>query len=108
MPKEWDVPGDNLPADLEWLSSMLAASEVRFERGLATRLQQFLEISPDLRPDFSRTHFSNADLNWFQGGINAADAIAREEYGGNRIDFGADARRAQAVIRRLLEYRVGG
>jgi hypothetical protein len=56
---EWtDMPGDNLQSEVEWLAGQLSASLVRYERGLATRLQQFLEISPDLRRDFARTHFT--------------------------------------------------
>ena len=101
------MPSENLRAELEWLAAMLAVSEVRYERGLATRLQQFLEISPELRHNFARTHFSSEDLNWFQGGGNAADALASEEYGGERIDFGADARRARAAVRSLLDYMSG-
>jgi hypothetical protein len=98
------MANENLRAEVEWLAAKLAVSEVRYERGPATRLQQFLEISPEVRHNFARTHFSNADLSWFQGGMNAADALATEEYGGERIDFGADTRRARAIVRNLLEY----
>jgi hypothetical protein len=98
------MANENLLAEVEWLAAKLAASEVRYERGLTTRLQQFLEISPELRHNFARTHFSNADLEWFQGGMNAADALGSEEYGGERINFSAETRRARAIVRDLLDY----
>jgi hypothetical protein len=95
------MPEENLRAEVEWLSTVLAASEVPYERGLATRLQQFLEVSPELRRSFANTTFTASDLNWFQPRANADEALTGDEYAGERIDFGNEARRAQAVLRNL-------
>jgi hypothetical protein len=48
-------------------------------------------------------------LNWFQAGVNAAEAVTSEEYLGERINLGADYRRAHDIINGILSYaRTGG
>ena len=97
------MPSEVPRSEVEELAQRLAASELQYERGLAARLHQFLELEPSQQAEFARTHFSNADLNWFQGGANASDAIDGMVYGGERMDVGEYYRKAQAVVRGILD-----